>query len=262
MTTRSVIDRFLRRLALRRRAEAGTVDPVEAHPTSGRPAGALIYRGPASLPGCPEAIGDVLTEVGVPFRYVGPAEPLGLSRETLASASLYVQPGGGEVEESWPLLARHAPAVREFVAGGGRYLGVCLGAYLASDDPGFGFLPRGADRYISMPGASIRHPDDAVVTIRWRGRARQAYFQDGPYFAIADEPGVQVLGRYPNGAVAAAVVPYGRGRVGVVGPHLEATDDWFTDVGLDAPRPAALDLACDLLAALLAPTRTDAPCGR
>lgn len=253
----AVIDRLLRRLALARAAQGiETSDSAASAATRG----AIVYRGPASLPGCPEAIADVLAEVGVPYRFVGPAEPLGLSRDTLASASLYVQPGGGEVEESWPLLARHAPAIREFVAGGGRYLGVCLGAYLASDDPGFGFLPAGADQYISMPGASIRHPGDASVTLRWRGRARQAYFQDGPYFEIAEDARTQVLGRYPNGAVAAAVCSYGAGRVGVVGPHLEATPDWFTDVGLEPPSPGTLDLACDLLAALLSPAPT--PCGR
>ncbi|MDO5711648.1 MAG: BPL-N domain-containing protein [Micrococcales bacterium] len=241
--TGSFIDRLLRRLGPSPGRAAGDA----------RSLGALIYRGPAAEPGCPESIGDVLKEVGIDYRFVGPGEKLGLTRAALADAALYVQPGGGEVEECWPLLAPHAPAIRDFVAGGGRYLGVCLGAYLASDDPGFGLLPGRAARYISMRGASIRHPDDAIVTVRWRGRPRQAYFQDGPYFKLKEKPSTQVLGRYPNDAVAAAVCRFGAGRVGVVGPHLEATADWFTDVGIDAPATGALDLACDLLGVLLAP---------
>ena len=41
------------------------------------------------------------------------------------------------------------------------------------------------------------------------------------------------------------------GVVAAVGPHPEATDDWFTDSGLPVPRPLGLDLAEDLVRRLL-----------
>lgn len=245
----AIIDRLLRRLGTGPAPEPLPRRTINRPPDS---APALIYRGPASLPGCPEAMGAVLRDAGIPFRYVGPHEEIRLSSDALSKASLYVQPGGGEVDDAWPLLKPHAKAIRKFVRGGGKYFGVCLGGYLASDDPGFGFLPEGADQYIATPGATIRKSSDALVTVQWRGRPRQLYFQDGPHFKPEPNTSPVVLGSYPNGAVAAAVCRYGKGKVAVVGPHPEATDDWFQDAGLRPPRPAGLDLAGDLLAELLA----------
>ncbi len=37
--------------------------------------------------------------------------------------------------------------------------------------------------------------------------------------------GITVQGRYTNGAIAALVAPYGRGKVGLCGPHPDLGDD-------------------------------------
>jgi len=79
----------------------------------------------------------------------------------------------------------------------------------------------------------------------WRGRRRTVFFQDGPLFVLDPFAGVTPLATYPNGAVAALVTGFGAGRVGVVGPHPEATDDWFTDAGL--PVHHTQDLGLDLV---------------
>lgn len=221
---------------------------------------ALVYRGPGSLPGCPESVADVLAAAGLCPVFVGPRERRRLDAKTLAGASLYVQPGGGDVDEAWPHLRAHADDVRRFVDSGGHYLGICLGAYLAGDDPGFDLLPGSTDQYIGTRGASVRDESDAVVTVDWAGQAREVYFQDGPYVALrgghthgAGVGGFDVVARYDNGRVAALVCDHGRGRVGVVGPHPEATADWFTDVGLRPPEPLALDLLHDLLRRMRTP---------
>ncbi|WP_226346258.1 BPL-N domain-containing protein [Agilicoccus flavus] len=214
-------------------------------------ADALVYRGPAALPGCPEAVARSLAEVGLRPRFVGPREPVRLSRESLRGCRVYAQPGGPDLDDAWPHLAGGADLLREYVRGGGRYLGFCLGGYLAGKTPGFGLLPGDTDRYISSPGATVRHEGDALVTVTWAGVPRQVFFQDGPVFDV-DESGVDVLARYDNGQVAALVCGFGAGTVGVVGPHPEATDDWYDDAGLTPPEPAATDLARDLVATVLA----------
>ncbi|HSK55178.1 MAG TPA: BPL-N domain-containing protein [Jiangellales bacterium] len=211
---------------------------------------ALVYRGPAAEPGCPEAVAALLrrSRWDLDVRYVGPREAVQLSPDVVARAAVYAQPGGGELSRAYRKLRRSGPAVRELVASGGHYLGFCLGGYLAGETPGFGLLPGDTDRYISSPGASVTDDADTVVDVWWAGRSRRVYFQDGPWFDLAPTRGpAEVVAVYDNGLPAAAVAPYGRGAVGVVGPHPEATPDWFVDGGLPVPEPLALDLGLDLV---------------
>ena len=216
---------------------------------------ALVYRGRAARPEeCSEAVAALLrsSSRGFDVRYVGPREELALTPAVLARAVLYAQPGGGELKPAYRRMRRYETAIREFVADGGRYLGFCLGGYLAGATPGFGLLPGDTDQYIATRGATIASTGDTLVQVRWRGRRRQLYFQDGPTFVV--EPGamgVTVLARYPNGENAALVAAFGAGAVGVVGPHPEATPDWYRDTGLVKPDGLDTDLGHDLIEAVM-----------
>jgi hypothetical protein len=173
-------------------------DPARDHPTDGRRV-ALVYRGPATTEGCPEAVAALLS--GGPWdldvRYVGHrSDPL--TATALAQALLYAQPGGGELEPAYQHLSEHRRAIREFVAGGGGYLGFCLGAYLAGASPGFGLLPGDTDRYISSKRATVTHDRDTLVDVRWRDRPRALFFQDGPRFLLDASAYATVLACYPN----------------------------------------------------------------
>ena len=211
---------------------------------------ALVYRGPASTPGCPEAVAAALSRSRwrLDVRFVGPKEPLPLGPEALSRAVLYAQPGGGGLSRAWRKLDRHAADIRRFVHSGGAYLGFCLGGYLAGETPGFGLLPGDADRWISSPRAAVTHPGDAVVTVTWNGVRRQVYAEDPPWFDLDPRRGpADVLATYGNGLPAAVVAPCGRGAVGVVGPHPEATPDWYSDVDLTVPADIRVDLTQDLV---------------
>jgi glutamine amidotransferase-like uncharacterized protein len=219
---------------------------------------ALVYRGPASEPGCPEAVADLLrrSRWDLDVRYVGPRESVSLSRQTLGRCLVYCQPGGGELNRAYRKLRRDAPVIRDYVSSGGRYLGFCLGGYLAGETPGFGLLPGDTDQYISSSGATTATDSDTVVQVLWGGRRREVFFQDGPWFDL--DPGrgpADVLAVYDNGLAAAVVAPYGRGAVGVVGPHPEATTDWFVDSGLLPPGRLALDLGLELVDRVMAAGR-------
>ncbi|KAH7020861.1 uncharacterized protein B0I36DRAFT_353601 [Microdochium trichocladiopsis] len=199
-------------------AEAEVAAPcprADATPTA-RPK-AIVYRGPASSEGCPEAIANLLgngststtTTTTFDVIFAGPNEPLDVTPETLRGAALYAHGGGPDLDEAYDLTRQYEDAIREFVGvGGGTYLGFCLGAYLAGGagerGGGYGLLP----------------PEDGVVV-------------DGLKFTGGDGDGEvvgggRVLGRYSaNGDVAAAVLPFGKGWVGLVGPHPEADQSWF-----------------------------------
>ena len=227
-----------------------SVEPDVQPPASSGPALALVYRGPASTKGCPEAVAAALrrSRWELDVRFVGPGEELRLEPEVLARARLYAQPGGGGLRHAYRRMKRSAGAIQGFVRSGGGYLGFCLGGYLAGETPGFGLLPGDADRFISSPGAHPDHAGDSLLTLTWRGRRRRLFFQDGPWFDLDPARGTaEVLATYDNGLPAAVVTPFGAGAVGVVGPHPEATPDWFSDSGLPVPADLSTDLSQDLI---------------
>ncbi|MEU9505168.1 BPL-N domain-containing protein [Micromonospora sp. NPDC048170] len=210
---------------------------------------ALVYRGPAACSGCAEAVAALLRAAPSGFRteYCGPDEERPLSRSTLTEAVVYAQPGGGNINPAWRRLRDHADEIRDFVQGGGHYLGFCLGAYLAAGRPGFGLIDGKVNRYISTDGASVDSVDDTVVPVRWRGGSRHMFFQDGPTIEL--RPGVPgvVLATYDTGAPAAVVTTFGAGRVGLVGPHPEADRSWYAEAELTNPDGIRFDLGHDLI---------------
>jgi glutamine amidotransferase-like uncharacterized protein len=214
---------------------------------------ALVYRGPASLPGCPEAVAALLksSRWGFDVRYVGPDEDAPLSARALAGAALYAQPGGGSLSRGFRHLRHHRTAIRQFVRSGGRYLGFCLGGYLAGATPGFALLPGDTDQYIASPAATVESDGNSLVQVCWRGRQQTLFFQDGPYFWVRPNADATVVATYPNGTIAALVAGFGAGRVGVVGPHPEATEDWYTDAGLVVADRLGADLGLDLVDAVM-----------
>jgi hypothetical protein len=223
--------------------------PADRAASAALPPVALVYRGPASGPGCSEAVAALLAGTTTRLRvvYCGPGERVPLSARALATATVYAQPGGGELDPAWQLMGAHAGDIRTWVSRGGRYLGFCLGGYLAGATPGFGLLPGDTDQYLASPGATVRTTDDTIVAVRWRGHLRHLFFQDGPQFRLDHEAAPTVLATYPNGAIAAAVTRHGAGRVGVVGPHPEADRSWYADAGLTNPDGVRADLGRDLV---------------
>ncbi|MFF4866077.1 BPL-N domain-containing protein [Streptomyces sp. NPDC002405] len=225
--------------------------PRHSGAAAGRRPLALVYRGPASSPGCPEAVAGLLSSGpwNLDVRFTGPNEALPLSAGLLSQALLYAQPGGGTLASAYRRLRWRRRAIRGFVRDGGRYLGFCLGGYLAGATPGFALLPGDTDQYISSPGATVHEESDTLITVTWRGRPRTVFFQDGPLFDLDEHADATVLATYDNGAPAALVTRFGRGRVAVTGPHPEATTDWYTDHGL--PVHHTLDLAMDLVESVM-----------
>jgi glutamine amidotransferase-like uncharacterized protein len=215
---------------------------------------ALVYRGPAALDSCAESAAALLTSSPERFqvKYCGPEEELPLNADTLAMAKLYVQPGGGNnLHKAWKSVRNFGDPLREWLHNGGRFLGICMGAYLAGRDPGWGLLPGDTAEYVGSPGATVNSTADTVVSVRWGGKPRHMYFQDGPYFVLNKGAKGTVLATYSNGVPAAVVTPYGSGHVAVVGPHPEADASWYAEYGLKNPDGVHLDLGYDLVKAAM-----------
>lgn len=210
---------------------------------------AVIYDGPQGCDDCAPTIAKVLRESPRQYRTEFVKAPLRTS--DLAQAKLYVQPGGGaDLQRTWKDLKSSADVLRTWVREGGSYLGLCFGAYLAGRNPGFNLLPGDTDGYTDSEGAVVDDDRDTVIEVTWRGKPRHVYFQDGPTFFFGGAEEVEVLASYPgNGLPAAAVARYGKGRVGVSGPHPEADASWYDNAGLENPDGIRPDLAYDLIEA-------------
>ncbi|QWF80980.1 BPL-N domain-containing protein [Amycolatopsis sp. CA-230715] len=218
------------------RSEAGERNPV-----------ALVYNGPQGCTDCAPSVAALLRQAPRPFevRFVGPGD---LTAATLAEADLYVQPGGGaDLESAWRQLSGSAEVIRDWVREGGSYLGLCFGAYLAGREPGFDLLPGDTKGYAGSPGSSVPDERDTVVAVDWRGERRHMYFQDGPAFVLDKGADADVLATYDTGAPAVVVARYGKGRVGVSGPHPEADSAWYEEKELTNPDGVRFDLAHELI---------------
>jgi glutamine amidotransferase-like uncharacterized protein len=210
---------------------------------------ALVYRGPAACSGCAESVATLLRNSPSHFRtkFVGPNCDEPLSAATLATAVVYAQPGGGSLDPAWRKMRKYATDIQNWVRNGGTYLGFCLGGYLAGATPGFALIPGDTNSYTDTAKATVQNSDDTIVAVSWRGKERHMYFQDGPVFTLKSGAKATVLATYPNNTPAAVATTYGRGRVGVVGPHPEADQSWYSDAGLSNPDGIRPDLGYDLI---------------
>jgi glutamine amidotransferase-like uncharacterized protein len=145
-----------------------------------------------------------------------------------------------DLDDAWVQTRAYGPLIRQFVSRGGRYIGFCLGAYLAGHTPGFGLLPKEADTDAEseQEGAQVTTDADTIIQVDWKfttgHRAGQTvtdqwlYFQEGTCICgFVESDTSVVLGRYSkSGNVAASLNQYGKGWVGLIGPHPEATQEW------------------------------------
>jgi hypothetical protein len=139
-------------------------------------------------------------------------------------------PGGlGDSDQFDNQLYRQKNIVANYVASGGRYLGICMGGYFAGHHY-FDILTNiEAVQYIKRKGASTKKSTPDVIDLKWNNKDCPMYFFDGAAFIPRNCEYIpaKIISRYQNGDAAALIQPFGRGMVGVIGPHPEAQKWWF-----------------------------------
>lgn len=209
---------------------------------------ALVYDGPGTCDGCAEAMAEAARRAGLTPRLVGPE---GLDPRVLETAEVVIVGGGDDMDVLREGIGdRRLQGLADWVAQGGRYMGVCAGGYLAGrtlDDAG------------EVPGPDLIQGDSVtatplaarVETVTWRGRKLRMYTQEAPGFELDDDFAGEVVARYADGTPAALLVPYGEGLVAVSGPHPEATADWLEGDGLPLEPLPGPDFAAEFLREVL-----------
>jgi glutamine amidotransferase-like uncharacterized protein len=135
---------------------------------------------------------------------------------------LIIMPGGVGDSDSFDKLFKHNKAlIQKFVKNGGKYLGICMGAYWA-DRHYFDLLSNvRAVQYIKQPHTDTRRPHPKAIDITWNKQADKMYFYDG--CAFTGSGNYQVVARYANNDPMAII----QNNVGLIGCHPESDLNWY-----------------------------------
>jgi hypothetical protein len=132
-------------------------------------------------------------------------------------------PGGlGDASSYETAFRYNAEPVRDFVAQGGRYLGICMGAYWAGSHYLNILQDVDAEQYIGRPGTDTRRPHAKNLDICWNGRAQKMFFYDGCAL-VGDRNKFKTVATYANGDAMAIR----QNNIGLIGCHPESEQFWY-----------------------------------
>jgi len=135
---------------------------------------------------------------------------------------MVVFPGGiGDSDSYDTILKNNKDVVVDFVTRGGKYLGICMGAYWAGEDY-FDILD-GVDslQYIKRPNTDTRRPHAKNIKINWQGNDTTMFFYDG--CAMVGDGDYETIATYANGDAMAII----QKNIGLIGCHPESQQFWY-----------------------------------
>ena len=147
-----------------------------------------------------------LRSVANALRAIGVEPDTAASPEDLANATHLVFPGVGSFGDCMEQLAKRRliEPIREWLAAGKPYLGICLGYQIlfgsSEESPGvagLGLVPGAVRRFVQTPGLKIPHMGWNSVVPRqpdagnWAGLGAEPYFYYvHSYFPVPEDPSV------------------------------------------------------------------------
>jgi glutamine amidotransferase-like uncharacterized protein len=147
-----------------------------------------------------------------------------LEEDFFDDVELVIFPGGFGNSDSFDYLLRlNGDRIKQFVTDGGKYLGICMGAYWAGSHY-FNILNDvDAVQYIIRPNTDTKRPHAKAMPITWKGEEHKMFFFDGCALA-GDETKFETIARYANGDPMAII----QNNIGIIGCHPESTPIWYT----------------------------------
>lgn len=132
-------------------------------------------------------------------------------------------PGGiGDASSFSSAFKYNGERVKDFVTSGGRYLGICMGAYWAGSNY-FDMLDSvDAVQYLTRPHADTRRPHAKDIKTTWRGTPTTMFWYDGCAL-VGDSNKFETVATYSNGDAMAII----QDRIGLIGCHPEAEQFWY-----------------------------------
>ena len=139
------------------------------------------------------------------------------------NVDIVMVPGGfGDAETFKQLFKNNADRVRKFVKQGGKYIGICMGAYWAGSYYLNILEDVDAVQYLSRPGTDTRRPHAKNIAVTWQGTPMNMFWYDGCAL-VGDTSKFQTIATYANGDPMAIV----QGNIGLIGCHPESEQFWY-----------------------------------
>jgi glutamine amidotransferase-like uncharacterized protein len=132
-------------------------------------------------------------------------------------------PGGFGNSDSYDYLLRiNGDHIVDYVNNGGKYLGICMGAYWTGSH--YFKLLDGVDavQYYKRPTACTRRPHTKAMPVTWNGRDEKMFFNDGCTF-VGDPKKFETYATYSNGEPMAII----QNNLGLIGCHPESEEFWY-----------------------------------
>ena len=132
-------------------------------------------------------------------------------------------PGGiGDSNTFKQLFKNNGKRVKDFIYGGGRYLGICMGAYWAGSYYLDVLDEVDAVQYIKQPGTDTRRPHAKNLPITWKDEPMNMFFYDGCAL-VGNRHKFKTVATYANGDAMAIY----QKRIGLIGCHPESEQFWY-----------------------------------
>jgi hypothetical protein len=136
---------------------------------------------------------------------------------------MVIVPGGfGDADTFDAAFKHNAKRVRKFVQKGGKYLGICMGAYWAGSH--YLKMLDGVDavQYMTRPGTDTRRPHAKNMPVTWQDIPTKMFWYDGCAL-VGDQRKFETIATYSNGDPMAII----QGRIGLIGCHPESEKFWY-----------------------------------
>jgi glutamine amidotransferase-like uncharacterized protein len=145
-----------------------------------------------------------------------------LEKNFFDDVDIIAVPGGFGDASSFDQAFKHnSNRVRQFVQRGGKYLGICMGAYWAGQHYLNMLDNVDAVQYITQPKTDTRRPHAKDIKVNWNGSNTTMFFYDG--CALVGNGQYDTFATYANGDSMAII----QKNIGLIGCHPEAEQFWY-----------------------------------
>lgn len=187
----------------------------------------LIYNGVSSDSYCVSNMEKGFKELGYEVQFISNLSKL---PDMLPDAKAFVIGGtNDDTQKILDPLYNVEADLKNYINNGGKYMGICGGAYIASKGSQWDDGYEDGISLVDIESVEFdkNYHDAQIINVQWLSNQRSIYLLGGPAFNSSDIPDATILAKYFDNRVAAFLMNSGNGRILLCGPHPEADSTWL-----------------------------------